>query len=83
MVNGFAAWFLEGRGLAGILRSKALSDASLSMPGLFMFHNDGNPAIHAASADWMAQNLKRRIEVVFPIYDSDIFDQIETMMNLQ
>jgi len=62
---------------------KSIVGRFLEHARVFLFHNDGNPEMFAGSADWMARNLKRRVEVVFPIYDSDIFNQIETMMNLQ
>lgn len=68
---------------SGNITVKSIVGRFLEHARVFMFYNDGNPAMYAGSADWMARNLKRRIEVVFPIYDSDIFNQIETMMNLQ
>lgn len=34
---------------------------------VFYFHNDGQPEIFGASADWMERNFFRRIEVAFPI----------------
>ena len=70
-------------GFSGNISVKSIVGRFLEHARVFMFHNDGNPAMYAGSADWMARNLKRRVEVVFPIYDSDIFNQIETMMNLQ
>lgn len=34
---------------------------------VYYFHNDGNPDLYCASADWMERNFFRRIEVAFPV----------------
>ena len=35
------------------------------------------------SADWMNRNLDRRIEVVTPIYDRDIFEELKDILTIQ
>ncbi len=39
--------------------------------------NAGKPQIYLGSADWMPRNLRRRIEVVFPVLDPVIARRIE------
>ena len=36
---------------------------------VFWFHNGGDDELYIGSADWMARNLKHRIEVVAPVTD--------------
>jgi polyphosphate kinase len=43
---------------------------------VYYFHNDGNPDIYCASADWMERNFFRRIEVCFPIERKQHRDRI-------
>ena len=43
---------------------------------VYYFHNDGNPEIYCASADWMERNFFRRIEVCFPIERKQHRDRI-------
>lgn len=43
---------------------------------VYYFHNDGDPKVYCASADWMPRNLFRRIEVVFPIADEDLKERV-------
>ncbi|SDT96151.1 polyphosphate kinase [Verrucomicrobium sp. GAS474] len=48
---------------------------------IFSFANGdgpGKPQIYLGSADWMPRNLRRRIEVVFPILDPALARRIET-----
>ena len=50
---------------------------------IFLFNNGGNPIIYCGSADWMRRNLSRRIEVVFPIYDDVLKNEIKGILNIQ
>lgn len=43
---------------------------------IFMFENAGAPKLYMGSADWMPRNLDRRIELVFPIEDSDLRERV-------
>ncbi len=39
--------------------------------------------MYLASADWMTRNLDRRIEVVFPVYDADVYKELRTIIDIQ
>jgi polyphosphate kinase len=62
-------------GLPGVsenIRVHSIVDQFLEHSRIYSFDNDGQPEIYLGSADWMPRNLVRRIEVVFPLYDSRI-----------
>jgi polyphosphate kinase len=42
-------------------------DRFLEHSRVFHFHNDGEPLVFIASADWMTRNLDKRIELMVPI----------------
>lgn len=50
---------------------------------IYIFNNDGNSLMYAASADWMTRNLSRRVEVGFPIYESEVRNELLKMMEMQ
>jgi len=50
----------------------SIVDRFLEHSRIFFFGNDGNPQVLIGSADWMDRNLSRRVEVVFPIEQSDL-----------
>ena len=69
-------------GFAGIEVSRIV-DRYLEHARIFYFHNDGNPEIFAGSSDWMKRNLRRRVEVTFPIYHPEIKEQMIKVLELQ
>ena len=58
-------------------------DRYLEHPRVFVFHNKGEPLYFMGSADWMNRNLHSRIEVVFPVYDKLLCEEINQILTLQ
>lgn len=50
---------------------------------IFWFHNDGQEEIYMGSADWMPRNLDRRVEIMFPVEDETLMDQVRHVMETQ
>ena len=62
-------------GLPGIserIRVRSIIGRFLEHSRVYWFANDGEAELYCASADWMDRNLKRRIEVAFPILDPEL-----------
>ena len=73
-------------GLPGIserIRVRSIIGRFLEHSRVYWFANDGAPELYCASADWMARNLMRRIEVAFPILDAELAARVfaETLTN--
>jgi polyphosphate kinase len=58
-------------------------DRYLEHARIFMFYNNGQPEYYMGSADWMSRNLRSRIEVIFPVYDDTMKEQINRILQLQ
>jgi len=58
-------------------------DRFLEHARIFVFHNNGEPELYMASADWMNRNLNRRIELGFPVYDEEIKKEVLEILRLQ
>jgi polyphosphate kinase len=58
-------------------------DRYLEHARIFVFHNNGQPEYYMGSADWMNRNLLSRIEVVFPIYDEKLKEELGRIIVLQ
>jgi polyphosphate kinase len=62
---------------------RRIVDRYLEHARVFLFHNNGEPAVFMGSADWMNRNLHSRIEVVFPVYNSELKDELVYILQLQ
>lgn len=73
---------LSARGKNNI-RIRSIVGRYLEHARVFYFHNKAKPNYYMGSADLMNRNLNRRVEVVFPIYDERLQEQLQTMFDLQ
>jgi polyphosphate kinase len=66
-------------GLPGIsenIHVRSIIGRFLEHARVFYFHNDGDPQVYCASADWMNRNFFRRVEACFPIEDEKLRDRV-------
>lgn len=70
-------------GLSENIRIIRIVDRFLEHARVIVFHNLGEQNMYLGSADWMGRNLNRRIEVVFPIVDPSIKNEILHVIELQ
>lgn len=50
---------------------------------IFYFHNDGQEEIYMGSADWMPRNLDRRVEILFPVENEALKEQVKHILEVQ
>jgi len=65
------------------IRVIRIIDRFLEHARIFVFYNNGEHIIYLGSADWMNRNLYRRIECDFPIYDTDLKNEILDILEIQ
>lgn len=56
-------------GVSENIRVRSIVGRFLEHSRIFYFYNDGNEQIYLSSADWMPRNLRRRVELLFPVED--------------
>src|SRR5690606_36875359 len=69
IVRGICALRFGVRGISDNIRVRSIVGRFLEHSRVYYFHNDGQPDLYCASADWMERNFFRRIEVCFPVED--------------
>ena len=63
------------------IRICGIIDRYLEHSRIFMFANGGEKKCFIGSADWMPRNLDNRIEVVTPVYDAKIKEDLEKVID--
>ncbi|WP_341347773.1 polyphosphate kinase 1 [Paenibacillus sp. FSL H3-0469] len=69
-------------GLSERITVRSIVDRFLEHSRIYYFENGGEPEVYLSSADWMTRNLTRRIELMCPVKDSSIRDQIVKILEL-
>jgi polyphosphate kinase len=71
------------KGLSENIRLYRIVGRYLEHSRVFRFHHSGKDLIYLGSADWMYRNLHHRIEVVFPIYNEKIKQEVKDYLRIQ
>ncbi len=50
---------------------------------IFYFYSDGKEQIFMGSADWMPRNLDKRVEIVFPVEDPRLKEEVKHILRIQ
>ena len=50
---------------------------------IFYFQNDEEPEIYCGSADWMPRNLERRVEILFPVEEPTLKEELRRILDWQ
>lgn len=83
IVRGICCLIPNKKGVSDNIEVISIIDKFLEHTRAYMFCNNGKNRTYLSSADWMGRNLDRRIEVAFPIYDTDIQKTIKDLLEIQ
>ncbi|WP_428770075.1 polyphosphate kinase 1 [Treponema sp. HNW] len=60
----------------------SIVDRFLEHTRLLYFQNGGAEEVYLSSADWMSRNLDRRVELMFPVTQEDLFQELKDTLQL-
>ncbi|MGB3774697.1 MAG: polyphosphate kinase 1 [Leeuwenhoekiella sp.] len=83
IVRGFSCLVPGIEGVSDNIFMTSIVDRYLEHGRIYLFHNGGEEKLYIGSADLMTRNLDRRIEVLTPIYDQDLFKEVKDILNIQ
>ncbi len=69
-------------GYSDNIEVKSIIGRFLEHSRIFYFKNGGDEEYYLSSADWMSRNLHRRVELMFPIYDPNLRQQLWKILNV-
>lgn len=61
---------------------KSIISNFLEHSRIYYFYNGGDPKVFLSSADWMSRNLNRRIEILFPVENSNLKERVVGILDL-
>ncbi len=67
-------------GVSETIAVRSIVGRFLEHSRIFWFHNGGTPKVFIGSADLMERNLDRRVEVLCPIHDRELADQLRNVV---
>lgn len=83
IVRGICCLIPGVKGMSENIEVISILDRFLEHIRMYYFHNDGSEDIYLASADWMKRNLRKRIEVGFPVYDEGNKKMLKDLLDIQ
>jgi polyphosphate kinase len=83
IVRGMCCLVPGQKGFSEHIRVRSIVDRFLEHSRVWVFGNGGDEKIYLSSADWMTRNIDHRIEVIFPIEDPSVKEELLTMLQKQ
>ncbi len=83
IVRGICSLKAGVQGLSENITVHSIVGNFLEHARIFYFENDNSPEIYMGSADWMPRNLDRRVEIMFPVEDEMLQEQILHVLKVQ
>ena len=70
-------------GLSENISVRSIVGNFLEHSRIFYFYNDGFEDIYMGSADWMPRNLDKRVEILFPVEDETLKQEVIHILDIQ
>lgn len=83
IVRGICCLRAGIKGLSEHIRVRSIVGTFLEHSRIFYFENNGNAEYYMGSADWMTRNLDKRVEILFPVEDPILQEEIYHILHIQ
>lgn len=70
-------------GLSENIHVRSIVGTFLEHSRIFYFENNGEPEYYMGSADWMPRNLDKRVEILFPVEDPVLREEVRHILDIQ
>ncbi|MCU7549084.1 polyphosphate kinase 1 [Chitinophagaceae bacterium LB-8] len=83
IVRGIFCAVIDREKFSNRITAISIVDEYLEHARVMIFYNDGKQKVYISSADWMVRNLDHRVEAAVPMFDKDICNEIQDIINMQ
>lgn len=70
-------------GVSENIAVKSIVGKFLEHSRIFYFYNNGEDEVYMGSADWMPRNLDKRVEILFPVENKELKEEVLEILNIQ
>lgn len=71
------------KGISDNISVRSIVGDFLEHSRIFYFHNNGFEEVYMGSADWMPRNLDKRVEIMFPVEDETLKQEVIDILKIQ
>ncbi|MBR1862047.1 MAG: RNA degradosome polyphosphate kinase [Lachnospiraceae bacterium] len=83
IVRGICSLKVGIPGVSENITVRSIVGTFLEHSRIFYFENGGESEVYCGSADWMPRNLERRVEIVFPIKEKSLRDELCHILDVE
>lgn len=83
IVRGMCTLLPGVKGVSENIKAISIIDRYLEHPRIYVFHNRGQPEYLLGSADLMTRNIDYRVEVLCPVKDPTVQQQLQDVLDQQ
>lgn len=83
IIRGICCLKVGIEGISDTITVRSIVGTFLEHARIYYFYNDGFEELYLSSADLMPRNLDRRVEIMFPVEDSELRNRVFNMLNIQ
>ncbi|MEZ4805463.1 MAG: polyphosphate kinase 1 [Bacteroidia bacterium] len=83
IIRGICCLVPGVKGYSENIHAVSIVDKYLEHARIYVFGNAGKELMYMGSADMMTRNLDNRVEVIFPVLDKGVKEEINTLIQIQ
>ncbi|MCR5690727.1 MAG: RNA degradosome polyphosphate kinase, partial [Eubacterium sp.] len=83
IVRGICCLLAQVPGLSENIHVRSIVGTFLEHSRIFYFSNNGSEEVYMGSADWMPRNLDKRVEILFPVEDPVLREEVKHILKIQ
>lgn len=83
IVRGICCLRTGVKGVSENITVRSIVGNFLEHSRIFYFENGGSPEYYASSADWMPRNLERRVEIMFPVENTELRKKLRHILDTE
>ncbi len=83
IIRGICSLKVGLEGISNNITVRSIVGNFLEHARIFYFYNNGYEEVYMGSADWMPRNLDKRVEILFPVEDKNLQNEIKQILDIQ